>query len=104
MSHNPTAPLTVLTPTELQLWLRQWPAWRLEEGKLKRDLQLRDFREALQVLMQLGELAEVEGYYPDFHLWGYRNLRLELFTHDVDGISQRDISLASKMEAIMAVL
>ena len=42
-------------------------------------------------LNAVGELAEAEGHHPDFHLTGYRNVRIELSTHAIGGLSMPDM-------------
>ena len=51
-------------------------------------------------LNSVGTLAEEEGHHPDFHLTNYRNVRIELSTHAIGGLSMPDMVLAAKIDAI----
>ncbi len=76
------------------------PKWQLvAEHHLTRTLSFRDFTSALAFVNQVGELAEREGHHPDIHLsWG--KVRIELWTHKIDGLSESDFILAAKIDAL----
>lgn len=65
--------------------------------KLHRKFKLRNFKRALELVNNLGEIAENEGHHPDFKLgWGY--VCLEIQTHKIDGLTESDFILAAKAE------
>jgi 4a-hydroxytetrahydrobiopterin dehydratase len=73
--------------------------WQLSENKdlLSRRFELNNFVEALDLVNKIGELAEAEQHHPDINLgWGY--VELYLSTHDIGGISEKDIILAQKID------
>ena len=41
-----------------------------------------------------------EGHHPDLHLTGYRNLKVDLMTHAIDGLSENDFILAAKIDQL----
>jgi pterin-4a-carbinolamine dehydratase len=45
-------------------------------------------------------VAENEGHHPDFHLQGYRNVWIELWTHAIGGLSENDFILAAKIDEL----
>ena len=45
-------------------------------------------------------MAEQEGHHPDVHITSYRNVRVELSTHAIGGLSLPDFVLAAKMDQI----
>ena len=48
---------------------------------------------------KVGALAEEQGHHPDVFLaWG--RVRLEIFTHKVDGLTESDFILAAKADQI----
>ncbi len=61
-----------------------------------------DFAKGMEFLRRVGDLAEQEGHHPDVHLTGYRNVTIELSTHAVDGLSENDFILASKIDELPA--
>ncbi len=60
----------------------------------------KNFVAAMAFLNAVGTLAEDEGHHPDFHLTGYRNIRIELSTHAIGGLSMPDMVLAAKIDNI----
>ena len=75
------------------------------DGKwIDRTARFRNFAEMMHAVHRIAELAEQEGHHPDLHLTGYRNLKIELTTHAIGGLSENDFILAAKIDAILAEL
>jgi 4a-hydroxytetrahydrobiopterin dehydratase len=75
--------------------------WRLANGKLYKEFKFRDFVQAFGFMTQAALVAERSNHHPEwFNV--YNTVRVELVTHDVKGISERDFALARAMEAIAA--
>jgi 4a-hydroxytetrahydrobiopterin dehydratase len=56
----------------------------------------------MECVNRISELSEAEGHHPDLHLTGYRNLKIELTTHAIGGLSENDFILAAKIDALLA--
>ena len=82
--------------------LRALPGWRLsaDEKAIYTDYVMKDFRAAVALIDRMARLAEKEGHHPDIHLTGYRNLRVELSTHAIGGLSENDFILAAKIDKL----
>jgi 4a-hydroxytetrahydrobiopterin dehydratase len=87
------------TVDELADGLAQLPGWALVDGHhLSKTYAFPDFAQALAFTNRVGAIAEAEGHHPDIHLaWG--RVRLDVFTHAIDGVSVDDLVLASLLEA-----
>jgi 4a-hydroxytetrahydrobiopterin dehydratase len=75
--------------------------WRLSENQdlLSRRFELNTFAEALDLVNKIGEIAEEQGHHPDINLgWGY--VEIYLSTHDIGGITDKDIILAKAIDSI----
>lgn len=73
--------------------------WILSENQdlLSRRFELNTFAEALDLVNKIGKLAEEQGHHPDINLgWGY--VEIYLSTHDIGGISEKDIVLAKAID------
>jgi 4a-hydroxytetrahydrobiopterin dehydratase len=94
----------VIGPQQAQQYLRAIPAWTLaEDGKrIWRTVKCKHFVEAVGRLNQIAELAEQEQHHPDLHLTGYRQLRIELTTHAIGGLSENDFIVAAKIDPMLA--
>ena len=67
---------------------------------MSRELTAKNFGAAMEFLNAIAVLAEDEGHHPDLHLTGYRNVRIELSTHAIGGLSMPDLVLAAKIDAL----
>ncbi|MES1245864.1 MAG: 4a-hydroxytetrahydrobiopterin dehydratase [Acidobacteriota bacterium] len=85
---------------ELRRLFGQLDGWDLiNEHHLEKEYLFKDFREALDFVNRLGEVAEQEGHHPDIFLtWG--KVKVTLWTHSVGGLSENDFILAAKADAV----
>ena len=83
--------------------LRQYTAlldarWNvIDDHHLDREFTFPDFRQALDFVDKVGELAEAEGHHPDVYL-GYGKVRITLWTHKINGLHENDFILAAKID------
>lgn len=72
--------------------------WNVMNGHhLEKTFNFKNFREALEFTNQIGEMAESIGHHPDIYLtWG--EVKLTIFTHKVDGLTENDFVLAAKFD------
>jgi 4a-hydroxytetrahydrobiopterin dehydratase len=84
----------------LQQMRNQLSAWDLVDGHhLTRTFRFRDFAGGLAFVNRVGELAEKEAHHPDICLsWG--KVRIELWTHKVNGLTENDFILAAKIDQL----
>ena len=85
---------------EAERLLRQLDGWTVQGGKeLLKEYRFPDFRQALDFVNRLGEVAESEGHHPDIYLtWG--KVRVSLSTHSIGGLSTNDFILAAKADGV----
>lgn len=84
---------------EIQAFIEQHPAWRLENNKLHREYIFRNFIEAFGFMTEIALLAESMNHHPEW-LNVYQKLTIDLSTHKAGGITQLDFQLAQKMEQL----
>jgi 4a-hydroxytetrahydrobiopterin dehydratase len=71
----------------------------IDDHHLTKTFPFEDFSSALAFVNKIGALAEEEGHHPDVFLaWG--QVRLEIFTHKVDGLTESDFILAAKADRL----
>jgi 4a-hydroxytetrahydrobiopterin dehydratase len=86
-----------LTPAEARSYLAEAPGWELiDEGRrLERKFKLANFREALDFVARVGELAEREGHHPDVSFgWGWAAISWQ--TKKIKGLHENDFIMAAK--------
>ncbi len=89
-----------LEPGALAAALKSLPDWALENGKLHRRFQFRDFVAAFGFMSQVALIAERMNHHPE---WcnSYRTVVIDLITHDADGITGKDIALAQATDSLI---
>jgi 4a-hydroxytetrahydrobiopterin dehydratase len=99
---GPTGKLTrPFARREARSLLSELKGWTLVGGKaLRQELVMKDFLAAVRFIGAIARLAESQGHHPDLHLTGYRNLRIELSTHSIGGLSMDDFLLAEKIDGL----
>ncbi len=71
----------------------------VDDHHLDGSYEFEDFRDALEFTYEIGELAEEEWHHPDIHLqWG--EVRVEMWTHKIDGLHKTDFVMAARMDRI----
>lgn len=90
----------LLAPDDVRAQLESLPGWRLEDEKLVREVRLADFASALAFVVVIGEEAESMNHHPDVDL-RYDRVRLALWTHIAGGITQYDVELAHRIDALL---
>ncbi len=83
----------LLTPEAINRLALELPDWTLSKGKLCRQWKFNNFIEAFGFICQIALLAEARNHHPE---WSnvYATVKIELTTHDLGGISERDRDLA----------
>jgi 4a-hydroxytetrahydrobiopterin dehydratase len=80
------------------------PQWHVsQEHHLEREFTFDDFRQALDFVNEVGELAEEQGHHPDIYL-SYGKVKIQLWTHKIDGLHENDFILAAKIDALQPAL
>ena len=80
--------------------LAELDGWEAAAGHhLKKSYAFPDFQSALDFVNRVGRLAETEGHHPDISLgWGY--VRITIWTHTIDGLTESDFILAAKIDSL----
>lgn len=83
-----------------QLYNQLKKGWQVvDEHHLEKEYRFPDFKTALAFTNRVGELAEQEGHHPDIYLT-YGKVKLILWTHKIDGLSESDFILAAKCDEL----
>jgi 4a-hydroxytetrahydrobiopterin dehydratase len=86
---------------DAQRYLEQTPGWSLEDGgtRIQRTFWFSNFREALDFVHAVGELAEAEFHHPDIGFsWGRATISLR--TNKIKGLHLNDFIMAAKIDRL----
>ena len=89
-----------LTKSEIASKLKRRKSWKVVDGKLRRDLNFKSFDDAIAFIVRASLEVTKLDHHPE---WSnvYNHVRIELVTHDVNGISNYDFILAEKIDGIL---
>jgi len=74
--------------------------WNLvEEHHLEKEYTFDDFKAALEFTNKVGDIAEAQDHHPDI-LTSYGKVKVTIWTHKIDGLTESDFVFAAKCEGI----
>lgn len=86
---------------DLEELLGQIPGWTaIEEHHLHKEFSFKNFREALDFVNRVGEIAEEQGHHPDIR-FGWGRVEIDIFTHKIDGLTESDFVFAAKVDRLL---
>ena len=74
--------------------------WQVVGGKLHRELVFADFSQAFGFMARVALLAEKADHHPDWSN-SWNKVVIDLVSHDVGAITERDRSLATDINALL---
>lgn len=86
-----TDPKQILSPSEIDA--AGLTGWRQVEGTIAAQFSTGDFATGLDLVNRIGASAEAADHHPDLTLT-YPSVGVTLSSHDVGGITSRDVDLA----------
>ena len=88
-----------LSDSEIEEALAGLEGWTLENGKLNREFKFANFIEAFGFMTSAAIAAEKMNHHPEwFNV--YNKVIVQLVTHSAAGITNLDVELAKKMNAL----
>ena len=75
------------------------PGWALKDNAIEKEWVFIDFKEALEFINKIGEIAEKHNHHPELYNV-YSKVTLRFNTHDEGGITLKDINIATNINSI----
>jgi 4a-hydroxytetrahydrobiopterin dehydratase len=91
-----------LSPEERATALDRLGEWDVDDARdgITRQFIFKDFSEAFAFMTRVALLAEVQDHHPEWsNVWN--RVDILLTTHDAGGLSQRDIKMATAIDALL---
>jgi 4a-hydroxytetrahydrobiopterin dehydratase len=90
-----------MTPEEVSEYIKYLnEGWKVPgEDKLSREFIFVNYLHTMDFVNSVAKIAEEEGHHPVMHVY-YSRVVIELWTHAINGLSENDFILASKIDKI----
>lgn len=89
----------LLERDEIDKNLNELAGWNsIENHHIRKEFQFKNFKEAISFVNKIAEIAETENHHPDIYLYNFKKVRIDIYTHSINGLSQKDFILAKKIE------
>lgn len=74
--------------------------WKvIENKKILKEYLFENYRQSIDFVNKVANLAEEEGHHPVMHVF-FGRVVIELWTHAIDGLSENDFIMAFKIDAL----
>ncbi len=95
----------ILTNTKITKILQEFPAWNYDADKksLCFSYKFKSFEACFAMMIRIAMLAEKQNHHPDWFN-SYRRLDIALTSHDVGGITMRDIKMMRTLTQLFSDL
>ena len=74
--------------------------WDTANGKLTKEFVFKNFVEAVDFVNEIAVVAEKHNHHPDILIHSYKKVRIELYTHSENKITERDHMLAAEIDKL----
>ena len=90
--------MKVLSEQEIKEHLKEFTGWSFKDNSINKEFQLKDFKEALQLVNKIGNEAEKMGHHPDILLHSWNKVKITISTHSAGGVTENDFRLAKAID------
>ena len=93
--------------SQIHKYLKKVDGWDVIKNKediflLEKNFEFKNFLKSQIFVNEVGKIAELEGHHPDI-LFGWGYAKIKITTHAIEGLSENDFILASKIDKIINV-
>ena len=90
--------MSILTGPQREAFAAAHPEWKAVGETITRTFTFEDFGDALGFVVRVGVTAERAFHHPDIDI-RWNKVTLTLTSHDVGGLTERDVELAARIDA-----
>jgi 4a-hydroxytetrahydrobiopterin dehydratase len=94
------AGMAILSDTEVKAALADVPGWELAGADIVKEYKFKDFVGAMAFVNRVADRAEAANHHPDIDI-RWNTVTLTLSTHSEGGLTQLDIELAHRVDALL---
>lgn len=100
LGHPEDGPVPLLTQPQIDAFLASHPTWAVANDTITRTFTFEDFAESIGFVARVGVAAERAFHHPDIDI-RWNQVTVVLTSHDVGGLTERDIDLASRISSFV---
>ena len=99
--------VSALDLTEIHKYQKKVDGWDVKSNEkkiyyLEKNFKFKNFLDSQNFINKVSQISENEGHHPDIAFgWGYA--KIVITTHAIEGLSENDFILASKIDQILNV-
>jgi len=91
---------TLLEKDQVNYFLEKNPSWNINDKSIKKEFKFKNFIDAFGFISKVALLSEKMDHHPNWQNT-YNKVTIELTTHDIGGITSRDIKLAEAIDILI---
>jgi 4a-hydroxytetrahydrobiopterin dehydratase len=92
----------LLMPEAARTLINEVPCWELKGDRIERVIGFDSFLQAIDFVNRLAAVAEERNHHPDIDI-RWNKVRLVLSTHSAGGLTDKDFTLARKIDELVPV-
>ena len=93
----------LLADQEIEQRLGALEGWYREDDAIVRDIESKDFADAIALVNAVAAVAEAADHHPDILVHGWNKLRLSVTNHSAGGLTAADFALAAEIDGLPGV-
>lgn len=86
-----------LNDESIEGWLQGRQGWKRKGDALTKEYNFESFRNVIVFVNRVASLADDANHHPDIDI-RYNKVRLTLTTHEAEGITDKDLDLAERVD------
>jgi len=90
--------MPVLTGDQVDSRLRSLSGWQRSGDEISKEFKFGDFEQAMLFVNRVADAANAADHHPDITI-NYNRVTMTLSTHSEGGVTDKDIDMASKIDA-----
>jgi 4a-hydroxytetrahydrobiopterin dehydratase len=90
----------MLTLNEINEHMAKLGDWSLEGESISRQIFSNNFKESIEVVNKVAEIAEAQNHHPDIVILG-KIVKLTLTTHSEHSLTKKDFEVAEKIDKVV---
>jgi len=89
-----------LTKNEISESLKKLKDWKLKGSSIVKSFKTTGFPQTMGLATSIGALCQAHDHHPDYLTMKYDSIEVSFSSHDVKGLSSRDIKIAKEIDKL----